>query len=616
MASRIGRSGRVAMEAVPTDWQRLGAMAHSSIASRLESDLEVLESLLSRRDASAVAEVQRIVAIANRFGTTAQAARANVALGWCAFYAADSELARQSHAAAVDLFDRAGDLEGKASAQYGLAAVSIRAQDADAVALVQAALETSRSAGDLRVEARALNGLGILYADSAADFDEAERAYSRALALFEQLGDKVWAGTVAANRARRRIHLFDAHTHPPSDDVALDEDVVAETMMIAKDMQALDDPAALGVADYARALAIHTLLRLGEFERAATELQDPRLWDSRLNSETRFLVWDAQARVLADHDADGSLAAIQRAEQIARRAQSRGAITAALRTKVEILEALGRFEDALQAHRQLLEAELRWSGDPTATAAAGARGHIRAQLARADIGELTQRAERMESLAAERANWVSAVSHELRTPITAILGLATELSERWDQLAEEAPLLVETIQFEAQDLAQIIDDLLAEARLSQGGMNVIPETFDARGLVEGVVATVARDFRVSVEGEGGHAHADPTRVRQVVRNLLTNADRYGGDTVRVVVEPGAESVVISVCDSGPGIPEADRATIFEPYGRASGSRKVGKSVGLGLSVSRDLARVMGGDLTYSHVDGWSVFALTLPAGVS
>ena len=108
--------------------------------------------------------------------------------------------------------------------------------------------------------------------------------------------------------------------------------------------------------------------------------------------------------------------------------------------------------------------------------------------------------------------------------------------------------------------------------------------------------------------------ADRLRVRQIVRNLLTNAHRYGGDDVRFtaspIARPGACS--IQVRDNGPGVPEELAASLFEPYQRAHSLGIATEAVGLGLTVSRTLAESMGGALEYRREDGWSVFELTLP----
>ena len=104
---------------------------------------------------------------------------------------------------------------------------------------------------------------------------------------------------------------------------------------------------------------------------------------------------------------------------------------------------------------------------------------------------------------------------------------------------------------------------------------------------------------------------DPGRVRQILRNLISNALRYGGDRIRVIV--GADSShLVQVRDNGPGIPSEERERMFHPYQRAHDAPGVTASMGLGLTISRSLARLMNGDLEYRHEDGESVFELMLP----
>ena len=108
------------------------------------------------------------------------------------------------------------------------------------------------------------------------------------------------------------------------------------------------------------------------------------------------------------------------------------------------------------------------------------------------------------------------------------------------------------------------------------------------------------------------ANADPVRVRQIIRNLLANASRYGGPQIKVHIEEGDGHSELVISDDGPGIPLEDQERIFQPYERAHKRHGQPASVGLGLTVSRQLARLMGGDLYYKHGDGWSTFTLELP----
>lgn len=109
---------------------------------------------------------------------------------------------------------------------------------------------------------------------------------------------------------------------------------------------------------------------------------------------------------------------------------------------------------------------------------------------------------------------------------------------------------------------------------------------------------------------------DPARIRQILRNLVTNAVRHGGDTLRVEVGVhGPSSVYVSVRDNGQEVSQEYRDQMFQPFVRTHDDAAMVESVGLGLAVSRQLAVLMGGDLVYFYDAGESVFELSLPAAI-
>jgi two-component system sensor histidine kinase MtrB len=165
----------------------------------------------------------------------------------------------------------------------------------------------------------------------------------------------------------------------------------------------------------------------------------------------------------------------------------------------------------------------------------------------------------------------------------------------------------------SREMADLIEDLLVAARSEDGTLPVFPDRIDLSLLARSVVTQliVPEGVEVAVEDSDSVAFADPVRVRQIIRNLLTNAFRYGVSPISVSVAQSDGKAVLDVRDCGPGIPRVDRETIFEPYGRADSSRTVKTSVGLGLALSRRLARLMDGSLTYMEGDG-ATFRLSLP----
>ncbi len=93
---------------------------------------------------------------------------------------------------------------------------------------------------------------------------------------------------------------------------------------------------------------------------------------------------------------------------------------------------------------------------------------------------------------------------------------------------------------------------------------------------------------------------------------MTNAKRYGGDRIAIEIEETSSDVLVRVCDSGPGLSREDAIRVFRPYERAHASRKAPESVGIGLSISRQLAELMGGDLRYVKDCDWTTFQLRVP----
>jgi signal transduction histidine kinase len=215
-----------------------------------------------------------------------------------------------------------------------------------------------------------------------------------------------------------------------------------------------------------------------------------------------------------------------------------------------------------------------------------------------------ERVRILSNLNVEKDRLVATVSHEVRNPLTGIVGLSSLLADGWDQIpAEEARGMVAMISAEAQSLTEIIDDLLDVSRLRAGvvKLEAIPVEL-ARAATEQVGG------RVPVLG-GATAVADPLRVGQIVRNLMVNAERYGEEPIEVVIAEHDGLATLEVTDRGPGVDAALADDLFTPF--ATSGRP--GSTGLGLSVSRQLARAMGGDLEYLRDAGVTVFRLTLPA---
>jgi signal transduction histidine kinase len=224
-------------------------------------------------------------------------------------------------------------------------------------------------------------------------------------------------------------------------------------------------------------------------------------------------------------------------------------------------------------------------------------------------GEVAALSQVVES----RNEVLAAVSHEVRSPLATVVSAAATLEGRMADLSpENRKVLVDLIRKNSQELTEIVDDLLVAARGDSATESIETQPLDPASEVAALVATL-EDLpdATAVKGHASLAMADPTRFRQIMRNLLTNATRYGGQTIWVELEDGPASVAISVCDDGEGVPEDLNKKIFEPYVSAHSRRDQPQALGLGLAISRRLARLMSGDVTYSRADGVTKFTLTL-----
>jgi PAS domain S-box-containing protein len=221
---------------------------------------------------------------------------------------------------------------------------------------------------------------------------------------------------------------------------------------------------------------------------------------------------------------------------------------------------------------------------------------------------------RMNQLMRSKDQFVASVSHELRTPLTVVAGLATELETSWRAFSEtEVGEFISLIADQSREMTDLIEDLLVVARADIGKVPIRTAPCDIRECVDQVVASCALTDRARIHtaGDGITAVVDPVRFRQIIRNLVTNAVRYGGPQIRISVSESNGRARVSVFDNGSGIAEEHRDRIFEAYERAHSTSRVPGSVGLGLTVSQKLAAMMDGTISYRY-DGGSYFEVDFP----
>ncbi|MEX1043166.1 MAG: HAMP domain-containing sensor histidine kinase, partial [Acidimicrobiia bacterium] len=222
-----------------------------------------------------------------------------------------------------------------------------------------------------------------------------------------------------------------------------------------------------------------------------------------------------------------------------------------------------------------------------------------------------------EKINVAREQFIGSVSHEIRTPLTAVVGYAGLLQSSWDDLSEdEARDMVRQIAEQSNEVSALVKDLLVGSRADISGLHLDIETVALRGVTDRALASIPSDLRrnIDVGFDDDRAWvADPGRVAQIVRNLVVNAFKYGGENVSIESRRLPGVVVLSVVDDGEGVPPEDLERIFQPFVSVAKSSQALPSVGLGLYVSASLARAMGGTLSYRRHNNLTAFDLELPA---
>ena len=302
-----------------------------------------------------------------------------------------------------------------------------------------------------------------------------------------------------------------------------------------------------------------------------------------------------------------------------------------LRVSNDVLEIRARDLKQSQERLQTQQEELRQTNEELEQQAAALevnRQSLSKQNAALEAAKLItdQKSRALEAASRYKSEFLANMSHELRTPLNSLLILASLLSENKEgNLTDKQLDFTKTIYKAGSDLLALISDILDLSKVEAGKLEIVSEAIDLnefarildtdfRHLAEQKSLTFSTEV---AEGLAPAIYSDRKRVEQIVRNLIANAIKFtskGGVEVEFHAGKKDQTIAISVHDSGIGIPKDKQELIFEAFQQADGStsRSFG-GTGLGLTISRKLAHLLGGEIEVSSKPGsGSVFTLTIP----
>jgi PAS domain S-box-containing protein len=220
-----------------------------------------------------------------------------------------------------------------------------------------------------------------------------------------------------------------------------------------------------------------------------------------------------------------------------------------------------------------------------------------------------------------RSSLVSTVSHELRTPLAAIKGYASTMladDVEWDRASQHEFLTI--ISDESDRLTNLVNNLLDLSRIEAGSLRLAREKCDMTEIINRAAKqarlTPGNNFEVQIEAKLPQLYADPPRLETILRNLIENAVKYGGEQakIRVEVSENSKDFLFRVIDDGPVIPAKEGRRIFESFYRVDDSlARLTSGAGLGLAICQGLVRAHGGKIWVEEQEIGACIAFTIPA---
>jgi len=293
---------------------------------------------------------------------------------------------------------------------------------------------------------------------------------------------------------------------------------------------------------------------------------------------------------------------------------------------VEVAAEIDALTAALTSARDTLTTSLAAAGQQAGRVATAARFMVALGIPGAALmswaAYARKRRRREKDLAAleyerevnrSKDQLIANISHELRTPLTGIYAAARTLTDVEDADPGLTDELTSVIVEQSIELTRMVEDLLVSAQAGAQRLSLAIQEVDVEEAVTNVVDEFARTGTiVDATCEPATLVADPLRLRQILRNLLSNARNHGGDRTWIEGETTQDGYRLTVSDNGGGVPNEIEDRLFTPFVHQGDLPLITGSVGLGLSITRLLADAMGGHVEYRRDDSTTRFVIQLP----
>jgi signal transduction histidine kinase/ActR/RegA family two-component response regulator len=525
---------------------------------------------------------------------------------------------------AMQAFERAGE------AELAVDAASLAAAHASRLGELALASELATKSilaldwvTDAKLRVEIANRLGI-FCYSCLDYQRAADLYTAALVMAEEIGDRemVWRALQNTADALLLAAQQERRAGLPANTAGLERAETAVRVLLA------EVPPEVHRRFGSKRLLAEVLCELGRNDEALAVLEESRdqLDEVTQAAQRAALAWVGARCLRAAGRHEEAVEAALDAVRLAAQSDDDHELMLAMEELRASQEAAGDIADALETGREVNSR--MWVIHQRQTMALVAESWARADLER-ERQALQSAAAHAQRSTDEKSAFLANMSHEIRTPMNGVLGITEILAET--KLDEEQRALVLQLTRSGEHMMGLINDILDLSKIEAGRMDIDLTEFVVRDVVEQACAAAGfeaeakgLDLELSVTEQTPQVvRGDDRRVRQILLNLIANAVKFtaeGSVAVNVSAEPQGDRrslVRVEVADTGIGIDAAALEHMFEPFTQAEAAttRNYG-GTGLGLTIARQLAALMGGTIGASSIPGrGSTFWLELPLTV-